>query len=247
MGVQSFDDAVLETLGRVHDADMARNAIRMAQERFENISIDLMCGIPGQTMESFERSVREAVELGVKHVSVYPLAIEEGTPFGELVDAGKMSEPDDDLQADMMQRAGEILLAAGFHRYEVASYAIPGFESRHNTAYWTGVPYLGIGRSAVTMRQTSECRERMRDGEVEDSLDARQMAAEDLMLGMRMTRGVSDEQVRSASVLLPDVWSAFDELSNRGLVEHSGGRCIPTDAGWLLGNELYGRLLELAP
>ena len=247
LGVQSFDDGVLRTLGRIHDAGRAREAIRMAQERFENVSIDLMCGIPGQTADSFASDVREAVALGVSHVSVYPLAIEEGTPFDALVEAGRMPEPDPDVQAKMMRDAARILHGEGFHRYEVASYALPGFESRHNTAYWTGVPYLGIGSSAVTMRQDAQCRERVRDGEVEERLDARQMAAEDLMLGMRMTRGVDESQVAEASRLLPDAPAAFSELVDEGLVARREGRYVPTEAGWLLGNRLYGRLLELAP
>ena len=100
LGVQSLDNGVLQVLGRIHDADCARQAIRMAQERFENISIDLMCGIPGQTMASFERDVHEAVALGVKHVSVYPLAIEEGTPFDAMVARGELPEPDPDVQAE---------------------------------------------------------------------------------------------------------------------------------------------------
>lgn len=247
IGVQSFDDAVLATLGRIHDAARAREAVRMARERFGNISIDLMCGIPGQSAESFETDVRQAVELGVSHVSVYPLAIEEGTSFDAMVTAGRMAEPDPDAQADMMQAAGRILEGAGFHRYEVASYARPGFESRHNTAYWTGVPYLGLGSSAVTMRQDALCRQRLRDGQLEEELDMFQLAAEDLMLGMRMTCGVADAQVEEASILLPEVPDAFRELEARGLARHAGGRWVPTEAGWLRGNELYGRLLELAP
>ena len=247
IGVQSFDDEVLRTLGRVHDAATAREAVQMAQERFENVSVDLMCGIPGQTMESFEQSVHEAVRLGVKHVSVYPLAIEEGTPFDRMVESGEMDDPDPDLQADMMEAAARILVAAGMHRYEVASYACPGFESRHNTAYWTGVPYLGLGASAVTMRQGAQCRERIRDGVLEDRLDARQMAAEDLMLGMRMMRGVDGFSVERARELLPHVDEAFAELEHRGLVRRVEGRFAPTEAGWLRGNELYGRILDLAP
>ena len=247
LGVQSFDDGVLRVLGRIHDAQRARDAIRMAQERFENISIDLMCGIPGQTPESFAEDVREALRLGVKHLSVYPLAIEEGTPFWRMVEADEMPEPDPDMQAAMMEEAARILCGAGMHRYEVASYAYPGYESRHNRCYWTGKPYLGIGRSAVTMRQDGACRERVRDGEVEERLDARQMAAEDLMLGMRMTRGVSEEQVRAASKLLEGAAGAFLELQAQGLVALEEGRYVPTERGWLLGNELYGRLLDLAP
>lgn len=247
IGVQSFDDDLLRTLGRAHTADEAREAIRAARIRFENVSCDLMCGLPGQTLESFEADVREAIRLGVAHVSVYPLAIEEGTPFFRSVMRGEMEEPDEDLQADMMEAAARILAEAGFHRYEVANYARPGFESRHNTAYWTGKPYLGIGRSATTMTQNELRRMRVQDGAVVDDLDPRQMAAEDLMLGMRRSVGVADDQVARARELLPEVDGAFDELIDQGLVVHEEGRYRPTDQGWLCGNALYGRLLDLAP
>lgn len=255
LGVQSFDDEVLRILGRAHDAEAARAAVRTAQERFQNVSVDLMCGIPGQSEESFAESVREAVALGATHVSVYPLTIEPHTPFDAAVMSGEMPEPDDDAEAACMEAAARILEDAGFHRYEVASYAKPGFESRHNTAYWTGKPYLGLGRSAVTMTQNEMRRMRVRDGRVVDDLDARQMAAEDLMLGMRMARGVSDERVARAAAVIDgtaatgggSVAAAFDELSSLGLAEHEGGRWWPTRTGWLCGNELYGRLLDLAP
>lgn len=269
LGVQSFDDVVLQTLGRAHSADDARRAIAAAQTRFQNVSIDLMCGIPGQSEDSFAASVREAVGLGVTHVSVYPLTIEPHTPFDEAVLAGNMEEPDDDVEACHMQAAARILTAAGFERYEVASYARPGFQSRHNTAYWTGVPYLGLGRSAATMTQNATRRMRVQDGRVTDDLNARQMAAEDLMLGMRMARGVSLGQLEAARALLPEAGKVFAELEQLGLVERVGGdlpcewgcakadaaeaaemdrvRFRPTERGWLCGNELYGRIYNLAP
>ncbi len=247
IGVQSFDDALLKAIGRAHDAVRAREAVRIAQTRFSNVSVDLMCGLPGQTRESFRASLEEAIALGVTHVSVYPLVIEDHTLFARMRDAGQIDEVDDDAEADFMQLAAEVLSRAGFTRYEVASYARPGFESRHNTAYWTGKPYLGIGASAATMTQNAERRMRVQDGEVTDDLDARQMAAEDLMLGMRMTRGVSDEMAERARALLPDAPQVLEGLCARGLVRHSDGRWRPTEQGWLLGNELYGALLDLAP
>ena len=193
IGVQSFDDDVLRTLGRAHSSDDARRAIEAARTRFENVSVDLMCGIPGQSAESFEASAREAVRLGATHVSVYPLTVEPHTPFDAAVLAGELEEPDDDVEAAHMQIAARVLDSEGFERYEVASYARPGFACRHNIAYWTGVPYLGLGRSAATMTQNAQRRMRVKDGQVTDDLDSRQMVAEDLMLGMRMTAGVSDE------------------------------------------------------
>lgn len=247
IGVQSFDDAVLRTLGRAHDADAARRAIAAARERFDNVSIDLMCGIPGQSAESFSASVEEAVRLGVSHASVYPLTIEPFTRFEKMVLHGELEEPDDDVEAEHMEIAERILVEAGFHRYEVASYAKPGCECRHNKAYWSGIPYLGLGRAAATMTQKAERRMRVQDGQVTDDLDPRQMAAEDLMLGMRMSQGVSQELIDHASALIPRTPEVIDGLVERGLAYRDDGRLKPTKQGWLCGNELYGALLDLAP
>lgn len=247
IGVQSFDDAVLRTLGRAHSAEDARRAIGEVRERFENVSVDLMCGIPGQSAESFAASVEEAVRLGAAHVSVYPLTIEPFTRFEKMVLHGELAEPDDDVEAEHMEIAARVLEGAGFHRYEVASYARPGFECRHNKAYWTGVPYLGLGRAAATMTQNAERRMRVQDGRVTDDLDARQMAAEDLMLGMRMSEGVPQLLVDRATTLIPRTPGVINDLVERGLAFNEDDRLKPTEQGWLCGNELYGRLLDLAP
>lgn len=246
LGVQSFDDSVLRTLGRAHDACTALNAIQIARERFENVSVDIMCGIPGQTDESLAETVEQAIEAGVTHVSVYPLTIEPFTPFYAMVKKGALPEPDDDVEARHMECARDILRAHGFSRYEVASYARPGYECKHNIAYWTGVPYLGIGRSAATMTQNDQRRMRVQNGEVTDDLNPAQMLAEDLMLGMRMSRGVSVDAVERALSLLPQARAVFEDLAERGLVYLDEGRFKPTETGWLCGNELYGDIFDLA-
>lgn len=247
IGVQSFDDGILKLLGRAHDSKRALEAIVCARDRFENVSIDLMCGIPEQDDAVFEESLRRAVELGVKHVSVYPLSIEPHTPFDQLVLSGDMREPDEDAQARHMQLAQNVLSEYGFVRYEVASYSPLGYESKHNTAYWTGVPYLGLGSGATTMTQNDERRMRVVDGRVVDDLDRRQMEAEDLMLGMRLSRGVGDERLRRALEFLPDALDVFEDLAGEGYLVHAEGSWRPTGQGWLCGNDLYGRLLDLAP
>ena len=247
IGVQSFDDAVLKLLGRAHDSQRARDAVTCAHERFENVSIDLMCGIPGQTNDSFLESLRTAVELGVSHVSIYPLTIEAHTPFYNMVLAGELAEPDDDVEADHMRMACEFLEAQGYRRYEVASYAKEGFESRHNKAYWTGVPYLGLGWRATTMTQNADRRMRVQDGEVVDDLDRKQMEAEDLMLGMRLAQGIPLTRIESARALLEGLDETIASLEADGLVERTETHLRPSERGWLLGNELYGRLLDLAP
>ena len=247
IGVQSFDDGMLKNLDRIHDAEQAKEAVRMAQERFENVSVDLMCGIPGQSAEMFKESLDTAIDLGVTHVSIYPLTIEEHTPFYNKLMAGEMPDVDQDVQAFQMAQAEGVLTPHGYSRYEVASYAKEGYRCKHNIAYWTGVPYLGLGESAVTMTQNSEHRMRIQDGQVVDDLDLKQMVAEDLMMQMRMTDGVSDSAVVQASKILPDVIKVFMSLENDNLVVHEDRRYKPTFGGWLLGNELYGRIYELAP
>lgn len=246
LGVQSFDDSLLSFLGRVHSSEQAKRAIEMAHSRFENVSIDLMCGLPGQTAEGFRRDLECALSQGVKHVSVYPLMVEEGTPLYRSVERGDI-EVDEDLGAELMEVAAEVLGGAGMHRYEVASYAFAGCESRHNSAYWTGKPYLGLGEGAVSMQQNALERQRVSGGEVVETLDPFQVAAEDLMLGMRMSQGVSDSQVQDAAILLPEAPQVFSSLRQRGLVDYRLGRWVPTEKGWLFGNQLYGALYELAP
>lgn len=246
IGVQSLDDSLLRAIGRLHTADEALRAIESAHSRFANVSVDLMCGLPGQTVRQFEDSVKMAVSAGVTHVSVYPLTIERGTKLARRMAMGRLELPSEDDVADMMEGAADILAKEGFARYEVASYAKPGCECAHNIAYWSGVPYLGIGHSAATMTQNAERRMRVTDGVVTDDLDPVQMAAEDLMLAMRMSRGVSDEALEDAQALLPDALAVFAGLEGKGLISHADGAWVPTERGWLLGNELYGAILDLS-
>ncbi len=246
IGVQSFDDEVLSMLGRAHDAGAALRAIETARLRFDNVSCDLMCGIPGQSEGSLRRSVEAAIGAGVSHVSVYPLSVEEGTPLARAVEAGDVPDPDGDAQVDHMRAAEELLAAAGFHRYEVASYAKPGFECRHNRAYWTGVPYLGLGASAVSMLQNESERIRVRDGAVEESVSAREALVEDVMLGMRMIQGPSEALISRAIGAFPHMLGELESLEAQGYVERAADRWRPTDAGWLCGNDLYGRILGCA-
>jgi oxygen-independent coproporphyrinogen-3 oxidase len=220
LGVQSFDDAVLKTLGRAHDAERAQKAVRLAQNYFENISIDLMCGIPGQSDESLRDSLVEAIDLKLQHISVYPLTIEEHTPFDQMLLRGEFEEVDEDTQARQMELAQTLLEQAGYSRYEVASYAQPGFACKHNIAYWSGKPYLGCGFSAATMTQNDTRRMRIQDDQICDDLNRNQMAAEDLMLGMRMTKGFSDEEMEGFAVYLPQLYETLESLLQDGLLSH---------------------------
>ena len=247
IGVQSTDDEILKTIGRRHSACDALKAISLARTRFENVSADIICGIPGQSEKSLINSITDVVDAGATHVSIYPLTIEEHTVLSKMCMQGKFPVPDEDIEAHHMDVASNTLASFGFERYEVASYAKPGFECKHNLFYWSGVPYLGLGDSAVTMTQNETRRMRVQDGHVTDDLNKAQMTAEDLMLAMRKTCGVGENEIENAKAYIDGVSETFDELCELGLVEHVDERFKPTKLGWLCGNELYGKIFDLAP
>ena len=151
VGVQSFDDRELCELGRLHDAATARERVCAAVTSGLDVSVDLMCATPGQTEDSWQRTLEEATKLGVRHVSVYPLQIEEGTPLDRRFADDACAWNDPEVQAERMERARDMLERSRFSRYEVASYAAAGKECRHNKAYWTGLAYLGLGTGASSM------------------------------------------------------------------------------------------------
>lgn len=151
LGVQSLDDGELRALGRIHDAATAREAVGLAVASGLDTSCDLMCAIPRQNDGSWAATLAGVLALGVGHVSVYPLQIEEGTALGRRYQGQDPAFDDPDIQADRMEAAGRALMGVGLSRYEVASYARPGKQCRHNKAYWTGLPYLGLGTGAAGM------------------------------------------------------------------------------------------------
>ena len=281
IGVQSLDDGELAKLGRIHSAAEARERVGAAVASGLDVSCDLMCAIPDQTDASWRRSLEGVVSLGVGHISVYPLAIEEGTPLAARVEG--LSEEDlewnsSDVQASRMTQAQVQLDGYGYDRYEVASYARAGKACRHNVAYWTGQPYLGFGTEASSMltlegylrlcritprlpaapegtaRVRLTCRSgarRIASSPNLGSLDfdcgfltVREAAAEDRMLGARLVRGLDPGLGAFARrVVGPQVDQALGEAQARGLLDAG---LAPTQDGWLLGNELYGLLWDLA-
>lgn len=151
LGVQSFNDNELKELGRIHSADLAYDRVLAAKESGYEVSVDLMCAIPEQTESSWEYTLSRFISLGVNHVSVYPLTIEDGTVLAKQTQDKDIPWNAYDVQADRMQTASKMLQAAGFERYEVASYARNQKSCKHNKIYWTGESYLGLGTSAASM------------------------------------------------------------------------------------------------
>lgn len=224
LGVQSLQEEELKAVGRIHSATQALDAICYAKDVGLDVSCDLMCGLPLQTQDSWAKSVAGLIEAGPCHVSIYPLTVEDGTPLALKVDSGRLVLPDEDEQADEMELARRFLVEAGFAPYEVASYALPGHACRHNIAYWTGIEYLGLGRSSASMlsRDTFRMSSSLfsdlapRDGAARirvlqtddaasafeiEQLDIREAMAEDLMLACRMTRGIPQELLLRASAV----------------------------------------------
>lgn len=149
MGVQSFSDADLRLIRRRHTARQAVQAVRLMQEAgVANVSIDLIYGLPGQTLSAWQANVEQAVALGVQHISAYSLMFEPGTVLWTLREQGKVHEVSDDLSADMYRALCQRLSSAGFVHYEVSNFALPGRESLHNSNYWNLTPYLGLGAAA---------------------------------------------------------------------------------------------------
>ena len=242
LGVQTLDNTELSAIGRIHDADRALAAIATVKDAGLDVSCDLMCGLPGQTASSWRCTLDGVLAAAPHHVSVYPLTLEEGTPFYLMACRDESLEPDEDFQAACMDVARERLGAAGYHPYEVASYALDGHECAHNIAYWTGQGYLGLGRCAAGMLDAGDfdrlaglfpgvssrgdahrVRLVQRDDDATafevEYLSQREAAAEDLMLACRMTRGVGpDLLVRAARVIPTDeLAAACDHALELGL------------------------------
>lgn len=242
LGVQTLDNTELTAIGRIHDADRALAAIATVKNAGLDVSCDLMCALPGQTTASWKRTLDGVLAAAPHHVSVYPLTLEEGTPLYCMACRDESLVPDEDFQAACMDVARELLGAAGYHPYEVASYALDGHECAHNIAYWTGRGYLGLGRSAAGMLDAEDFDRlaglftgvssrgdayRVRLVQHDDAatafeaeyLSQREAAAEDLMLACRMTRGiVSDLLVRAACVIpTGELAAACDRALELGL------------------------------
>ena len=149
IGVQSLDNDLLNLLGRRHQASEAVEAFQSARQAgFDNVNLDLMYGLPNQSMEQWQRTLISLIELTPEHISLYALTIEEGTPMHRWATEGKIPEPDSDLAADMYQHAREVLAEAGYHHYEISNWSLPDRACEHNLVYWENGPYLGVGPGA---------------------------------------------------------------------------------------------------
>src|SRR5215470_681138 len=265
LGIQSFESAVLATLGRSHSPSEAEDAFRAARAAgFENVSVDLIHGVPGQSLAGAVEDARRAVALGPEHVSSYVLTVERDhlgaeTVFSRRLRQGRLALPDEGSVVEMVDAVGEVLASAGLERYEISSHAVPGRHSRHNALYWTGGESLALGAGAVgfwregagafrttNLRSTPRWFEAVEAGRLPDEerevLDPVALYEERLLLGLRLRSGVNLEALWAAQGVEPRT-AELEKLVRDGFVERAEGRVRLTGRGAHLHQEVAARLV----
>jgi oxygen-independent coproporphyrinogen-3 oxidase len=260
LGVQSLDDGELALLGRIHTAAEAREAVRLARNAgFTNLSLDLIYGLPGQTLSSWHRTLDEVIRFSPEHVSLYPLTLEDDAPMRLAIQRGEVPPLDPDLTADQYELAQDTLEEHGYLHYEISNWARDGYKCKHNLVYWQNLPYLGVGvaahsyidghRLANTTDLDSYLNAFSRNSppawELDEEIVPELQLSETVILGLRLSEGVCLEGIRSrfGIDLLKHYSQQVDETAALGLLEYSGQRIRLTRRGRLLGNEVFWRFL----
>ncbi|TXK90652.1 oxygen-independent coproporphyrinogen III oxidase, partial [Parageobacillus sp. SY1] len=254
-GVQTFDDSLLKAIGRTHRYEDVMKTIALAKEiGFENISIDLMYGLPQQTLAQFQADLEIAFSLDIQHISAYSLIIEPKTIFYNLMRKGKLLLPTEEEEAQMYEEAMRQMEIHGYHQYEISNYARPFFESRHNLTYWNNEEYYGIGAGAhsyvggvrrANIKPINKYIETVQETgfpylEVHHVTVSEQME-EEMFLGLRKTEGVSKQRfLEKFGMSVHDVFGrAIAAEKQKGLLEETQTHIRLTHRGKLLGNEVF--------
>ncbi|HUT68323.1 MAG TPA: radical SAM family heme chaperone HemW [Dehalococcoidales bacterium] len=261
LGVQSMNDRELALLGRIHTAAEAREAVRFARSSgFDNLSLDLIYGLPGQTLADWQHSLDEAIAMGPEHLSLYALTLEADTPMWRAAKEGSLPEIDPDLSADQYELAEDLLAAQGYGHYEISNWARPGHECRHNLTYWRNLPYLGVGVAAHScldghrMANTGSLDKYMADfsgklspllPELDEEIGPELALAETVILRLRLSEGVYADDIRHrfGIDILTHYGRQVEEMVVAGLMERTDGNIKLTRRGRLLSNEVFWRFL----
>ncbi len=259
IGVQSFNNRLLQLLDRFHSTEEANAALNSARSAgFTNVNLDLMFGLPGQTLDLWQQSLDTAASKGVEHLSLYALTLEPGTRFERLYAGGKLELPDEDSELEMYERSIDQLTAAGYEHYEVSNFALPGHMCRHNLVYWHNEEYLGVGPGAVSyLKGRRFTRERLparycnaidTGSSVEaesECVDAHTAMGETMMLGLRLREGISADTVEARFGIDPirHFEVALERLIAQGLLTLEHRRLRLTHRGLLLANTALAEFL----
>jgi putative oxygen-independent coproporphyrinogen III oxidase len=258
LGVQSLQDDLLAMLGRPHDGSQARRSVQAARDSGFNLSLDLIWGLPGQTLKRWMDDLAEVAALAPEHLSCYGLSLEEGTSLARQVEEGDLDLPGEETQARMYLDGTQFLESVGYAHYEISSYARPGRKSRHNQGYWAGKDYLGLGPAAVSTigdRRWSnpvafeEYASVVTGGggtnEVE-VLSAQMRRQEMVMLALRTAGGLDLEKFKATTgTEFPWRHPAVEQLRSSGLVRHRDGHLQLTREGMLVSNSVIEMVLGI--
>lgn len=257
LGVQSADDGELKAIGRIHTFAQVQEAVAAARKgKIKNLSLDLIYGLPGQTLESWKKTLAAAAALEPEHLSCYGLKVEEGTPLWQR--QGELALPDDDLQADMYLWTVEELERRGYEQYEISNFARPGFLSRHNMKYWTLEEYAGFGpgahsdfggvRYAFVRDLSAYCAGVEGGGEIlseSEAIDDRERDREYLMLGLRTAAGISRKVFENRCRMpFAPIDGVLARLEGAGYTKRQGDGWRLTPKGFLVSNQIIGQVLD---
>ncbi|BBB92772.1 MAG TPA: radical SAM family heme chaperone HemW [Methylomusa anaerophila] len=258
-GIQTFSDELLYGIGRIHSAAQGIEAVKQAKHiGFNNISLDLMYGLPGQTVIDLAQSLSSAVKLQVNHISVYGLKLEEGTPLFDAHAAGVIVLPDDDAEAAMYDYATDYLPANGYHRYEISNFARKDYKCRHNLKYWRYRPYVGFGAAAHSFYRgqrtgnvvdVGEYIERLNDNcspvSITEHPGRDQAMAEYIFLSLRTTEGLllPDFSLEFGADFIKKYQPVITRLSNQGLLAIKKNKIALTPLGMKYGNIVFRSFL----
>ena len=258
LGMQSAVDRELSAVGRPHDFAQTVQAYEWARAaKIKNISLDLIYGLPGQTLDSWRQTLEAALRLEPQHISGYGLKVEEGTPLCHRVEQGE-SLPDDDFQADAYLMMVDLLQSRGYEQYEISNFAKPGFASRHNLKYWMMEPYLGFGPGAHSdfgsrryafIRDLEGYMAAVESGgrllSEDELIPPGERAAEYLMLRLRTTRGIEEQEYRRVYLMDFDpLLELLTRYEQQGWARQEGSRWCLTPEGFLRSNQIIGQLLD---
>ncbi len=254
-GVQTFDDRALKLLARGHDANDARETFKMLRNAgFDNISFDLIAGLPNQTLNDWKKNLDEAISMSPEHLSLYLLEIHQSTPLAEQVLSGRQPQPDEELAAEMYEMMLDKLAAAGYQQYEISNFSRPGFESRHNTKYWTLDPVFGFGVSAhsfdgtqryVNERDTAKYVDMIETSDSaiveKNELSKKQLSSEFAFLSLRLSKGLDlgEYTSRFQVDLKSELASDLLQLQRDGLIFNDGKVLTLTRKGMIYSNEVF--------
>lgn len=262
LGIQSLDDNELTLLGRIHTAAEARETVSLARSSgFTNLNIDLIYGIPRQTLSKWQDTLAKAIGLMPEHLSLYPLTLDGDEPMHRAVERGELPAINPDIAAEQYELAEDLLAAHGYQHYEISNWAKEGYQCQHNLVYWQGSPYLGIGVAAHSylnnhrfanttdldkyLSTFSSDIQRVTDWDEE--IEPKLQLAEAVILGLRLSWGICLDDIRGrfGVDLLNQYHSQVDNLTGLGLLECTDGHIRLTRRGRLLGNEVFWQFLPV--